>query len=266
MKRQVSRFILVLATIGCASAQGPVGVVPVGAVGQSVIARVYFGISCTPPNAPTGFGTAALYVPYMEGVPEKYLFQDGATVEDETTATITGVFAKIQLKQTQNGSITNTFLPTNVVSYYYHPDSSPKDWTDFDGFQTGQLIGTYVVHTDMFTTVNNVSMGQASGPFTSTADFTLPDGTKVNLADLTPGGITVTTLADLANFIANPDHSPVVVNLTSTSASVSNPVSLGSCAIMFPFSGTGTNPAPPRPSQGENGSDQGSRKGKRLLR
>jgi hypothetical protein len=178
----------------------------------------------------------------MVGIPEKFLFRS-TTVEDETTATITGVFAKIQLKQTQNGSITNTFLPTNAVNYYYHPNSSPKDWTDFDGFQTGQLIGTYVVATDMFSTVNNVSMGQASGPLTYTADFTLPDGTKTNLAKLMPGGITVTTLADLKNFIANADGSPQVLNLTSSSAPVSKPISLGSCAIMFPFSGVGTNPA-----------------------
>jgi hypothetical protein len=252
MKRQATRFMLVLATIGCASAQ-----VPVAAVSQSVIARVYLGISCTPPNAPTGFGTAALYVPYMEGVPDKYLFRS-TTVLDETTATITGVFAKIQLRQTQNGSITNTFLPTNVVKYYYHPNSSPSSWTDFDGFQTGQLIGTYEVHTDMFTTVNGVSMGQASGPFTSTAEFTLPDGTKLNLAKLTPGGITVTTLADLANFIANPDHSPVVLNLNSSSAPVSNPVVLGSCAIMFPFSGTGVNPAKAQSVEGNGPGNNGS--------
>lgn len=250
MKRKAAPFMFVLASIGCASAQ-----VPVGAVGQAVIARVYLGIGCTAPNAPTSFGTAALYIPYMVGVPEKYLFRPGATVEDETTATITGVFSKIQIKQTQNGSITNTFLPTNVVKYYYHPNSSPKDWTDFDGFQQGQLIGTYLVQTDMFTTVNNVSMGQAYGPFTSTADFTLPDGTKVNLIKLMPGGINVTILADLANFIANPDKSPVVVNLTSSSAPVSNPVSLGSCAIMFPISGNLFNPAPPNSPHGEGDGD-----------
>jgi hypothetical protein len=244
MKRHASRFLLLLATIGWTSAQ-----VPVGGVGQSVIARVYLGISCTPPNAPTSFATAALFIPYMEGIPEKFLFRTGATVEDETTATITGVFAKIQLKQTHNGSVTYTFLPATVVRYYYHPNSSPTDWTDFDGFQTGQLIGTYLVHTDMLTTVNNVTMGQASGPFTYTADFTLPDGTKVNLATLMPGGINVTTLGDLANFIANPDHSPVVVNLTTSSAPVSNPVSLGSCAIMFPMGGVGTNPASPSDKQ-----------------
>jgi hypothetical protein len=224
----------------------------VGAVGQSVIARVYLGIGCTPPNAPTGFGTAALYVPFMVGIPEKYLFRAGATVEDETTATITGVFAKIQLKQTQNGSITNTFLPTNAVNYYYHPNSSPKDWTDFDGFQTGQLIGTYVVATDMFSTVNNVSMGQASGPLTYTADFTLPDGTKTNLAKLMPGGITVSTLADLKNFIANEDGSPQVLNLNNSSAPISKPISLGSCAIMFPFSGVGTNPATQTQQRGDS--------------
>jgi hypothetical protein len=216
-----TRCIFLLAAAACANAQVPV---PVGAVGQSVIARVYLGIGCTPPNAPTGFGTAALYVPFMVGIPEKYLFRTGATVEDETTATITGVFAKIQLKQTQNGSITNTFLPTNAVNYYYHPNSSPKDWTDFDGFQTGQLIGTYVVATDMFSTVNNVSMGQASGPLTYTADFTLPDGTKTNLAKLMPGGITVSTLADLKNFIANKDGSPQVLNLNNSSAPISKPV------------------------------------------
>lgn len=252
MKARALRGIFLLAAVVCANAQVPV---PVGAVGQSVIGRVYLGIGCTPPNAPTGFATAALFVPFMVGIPEKYLFR-GTAVEDETTATITGVFAKIQLKQTQNGSITNTFLPTNTINYYYHPNSSPKDWTDFDGFQTGQLIGTYVVATDMFSTVNNVSMGQASGPFSYTADFTLPDGTKTNLAKLMPGGITATTLADLKNFIANPDGSPVVLNLTSSAAPVSNPVSLGSCAIMFPFSGVGTNPATPLPSGQGNGNGQ----------
>ncbi len=251
MKRQAACLLFVLAAVSCASAQ-----VPVGGVGQSVIARVYIGIGCTAPNAPTGFGTAALYVPYMEGVPEKYLFRPGTTVEDETTATITGVFEKIQLKQTVNGSITNTFLPTNVVRYYYHPNSSPKDWTDFDGFQSGQLIGTYIVHTDMFSTVNNVSMGQASGPFTSTSTFSLPDGEKINLAKLMPGGITVTTVADLANFIANPDHSPVVVNLNSSVSQAPDPVTLGSCAIMFPFSGVGTNPGTPQPSRGEHGDER----------
>jgi hypothetical protein len=233
MKTQAARLMFVLATVACANAQ-----VPVGAVGQSVIARVYLGIGCTPPNAPTGFGTAALYVPFMVGIPDQYLFRAGATVQDQTTATITGVFAKIQLKQTQNGSITNTFLPTNSVNYYYHPNSSPKDWTDFDGFQSGQLIGTYVVATDMFTTVNNVSMGQASGPLTYSADFTLPDGEVVNLRKLMPGGITVTTLADLKNFVSNADGSPQVVNLTSSTGTIS----LGSCALQFPFSGVGTNP------------------------
>jgi len=243
MKRKAAVFIFGLAAVGCASAQ--VTAVPVGAASQAVIARVYLAIGCTPPFAPTGYGTAALYVPYMEGIPQKFLFQPNAKVQDETTATITGVFQKIQLTQTQNGTITNTFLPTNVVKYYYHPNSSPKDWTDFDGFQQGTLIGTYIVHTDVFTTVNGVSMGQASGPFIQSAPFLLPDGTKINLSKLTPGGITVTTLADLANFIANPDHSPVVVNLNSTSSAVAGPVVLGSCAIMFPFSGVGTNPAAP---------------------
>lgn len=94
----------------------------------------------------------------------------------------------------------------------------------------------------MFSTVNNVSMGQASGPITNTADFTLPDGEVRNLAELHPGGINVTTLADLKNFVTNPDGSPQAVNLTSSSAPFANAVSLGSCALMFPFSGVGTNP------------------------
>jgi len=243
MKKQTALLTFVVASIGCANAQ--VTPVPVGAMSQAIVARIYLGIGCTPPFAQTGYGTAALYVPYMEGIPDKFLFRPGATVQDVTTSTITGVFQKIQLKQTQNGTITNTFLPTNVVKYYYHPDSSPKDWTDFDGFQQGKLIGTYYVHTEMFSTVNNVTLGVTSGPFIQSAPFNLPDGTKINLSKLTPGGITVTTIADLANFIANPDHSPVVVNLNSTSSAVAAPVSIGSCAVMFPFSGTGTNPAAP---------------------
>jgi hypothetical protein len=251
MKRRAFVFAFAaLASLASASAQ----VVPVGSVSQSVIARVYLGIGCTPPNAPTGFGTAALYVPFMPGIPDQYLFRAGAAVQDVTTATLTGVFAKIQLKQTQNGTITNTFLPTNAVNYYYHPNSSPKDWTDFDGFQAGQLIAIYVVGTDMFTTVNGVSMGQGSGPLTYTADFTLPDGEVRNLATLTPGGITVTTLADLKNFVGNADGSPQVVNLTSSTGTIS----LGSCALMFPFSGVGSNPASSSPRRGRapaSGSD-----------
>lgn len=122
MKRHAVSFLLVaLASLATAGAQ----TVPVGAVAQSVIARVYLGINCQS-GQPTGFGTAALYVPFMAGIPDQYLFKPGATVQDETTATITGVFAKIQLKQTQNGSITNTFLPTNSVNYYYHPTARPK--------------------------------------------------------------------------------------------------------------------------------------------
>jgi len=244
MKIQIARLLPLLAVVACANAQ----TVPVGSAEQSVIARFFGGISCTPPNAQTGFGTAALYVPYMPGIPEQFLFRAGSTVHDQTTATLTGVFQKLQLRQSQNGTIVNTFLPPNSVSYYYHPNSSPKDWTDFDGFQTGQLIGVYQVGTDMFSTVNGVSFGLASGPFTFSDDFVLPDGTQTNIGKLHPGGITVATVADLQNFIADPTtHAPVVVNLSSSSAPVKNPVVLGSCAVMFPFSGVATNPGKPTP-------------------
>jgi hypothetical protein len=149
MKKRATAFVFAALTGAvCANAQ----VVPVGGTGQALIARFYAGIDCKTAQ-PTGFGTAALFTPIMAGIPAQYLFQPGATVQDVTTATITGVFSKVQLSQSQNFNIVNTFLPSNAVKYYYHPNSSPKDWTDFDGFQAGQLIGVYQVQPEMFSTV-----------------------------------------------------------------------------------------------------------------
>jgi hypothetical protein len=237
MKTQV-RFMFLLATLACANAQ----VVPVGAVGQAVVARFYPGIDCTTTN-PTGFGTVALYAPVMVGIPQVYLFQPGATVQDETTATITGVFNKLTIKQTTNFNITNTFVSAVTVNFYYHPNSSPKDWTDFDGFQTGQLIGTWQVGIDMFGTVNGVSWGQVSGPLTYSANFVLPDGTQINLRELMPGGVTVSTFTELGALVTtSPGGPPQVLNLTSGKG----PVVLGSCAVMVAGSGVATNPGLPK--------------------
>jgi hypothetical protein len=213
-------------------------VVPVGGTGQALIARFYAGIDCTT-GQPTGFGTAALYIPIQAGIQKQFLFRSGATVFDETTATITGVFSKVAISQSANYNITNTFLPPNKVNYYYHPGTSPKDWTDFDGFQSGQLIATYAVQDELFSTLNGVSWGTVSGPFSFTADFILPDGTKANLANFMPGGITASTIAALGTFVsATPGGAPQVVDLRTSSG----PFALGSCAVMTAFSGTGTNP------------------------
>lgn len=243
MERRAVRFLFVVASLACASAQ----VVPVGGVGQHLIARFYAGIDCTTAQ-PTGFGTAALYIPVMTGVPKNFLFQAGSTVQDVTTATITGVFGKVQFTQVTNYNIINTFLSPNVVTYYYHPGSSPKDWTDFDGFQTGQVIGTYNVDEDMFTTLGGSSFGIVTGPFASTEDFVLPDGSIVNLARLMPGGITAFTTVALGTYVsATQGGAPQVVDLTASKG----PFKLGSCAVMTPFSGTLINPATQSSSRGD---------------
>jgi len=234
MKRQIACFALIaLASVASINAQ----VVPVGQTGQHLVARFYAGINCTTAQ-PTGFGTAALYLPYVSGIPQAYLFKTGATVFDETTAVLTGVFQKVSITQTTNFNITNTFLSPETVSYYYHPNTSPTDWTNFDGFQAGTLVATYAVREDMFTTLNGVSWGIVSGPFTYTTDFTLPDGTTVNLANLMPGGGTFATIAALGTFVTTSSGQPQVVNLTTGTG----PFELGSCAVMTPFSGTGFNP------------------------
>ena len=224
----------VLAGLAGANAQ----VVPVGSTGQHLVARFYAGVDCTK-FQPTGFGTATLYLPYIAGIQTQFLFKAGATVQDETTAVLTGVFGKVGLSQSTNYNVVNTFLSPQTVSYYYHPNSSPKDWTDFDGFQAGTLIATYQVKEDMFTTINGVSLGVVSGPFTYSADFTLPDGTTANLANFMPGGGTFTTFAALGSFVTTANGQPQVLNLTTGAG----PFILGSCAVMTPFSGTGTNPS-----------------------
>jgi hypothetical protein len=247
-KRAAGLLFAALAGSVIASAQ----VVPVGAVGQHLVARFYAGIGCTT-GQPTGFGTAALYLPYIAGIPKAYLFKAGATVFDETTAVLTGVFGNVALAQSVNDKITNTYLGPQTVSYYYHPNSSPADWTDFDGFQAGTLIATYQVGEDQFSTVNGVSLGVVSGPFTYSADFVLPDGTIANLRNYMPGGGTFTTVAALGDFVSSASGAPVVVNLTTSKG----PFALGSCAVMTAFSGTGTNPAAPGAGNRGNGNGNG---------
>jgi hypothetical protein len=234
MKKRTAGFLVaVSASLASVNAQ----VVPVGSTGQHLIARFYAGVNCTT-FQPTGFGSAALYLPYIAGIPTQYLFKAGATVQDETTAILTGVFGNVAITQSTNFNLTNTFLSPQTVSYYYHPNSSPADWTDFDGFQAGQLIATYQVKEDMFTTLNGVSLGVVSGPFTYTTDFVLPNGTTANLANFMPGGGTFTTVAALGTYVTTSNGQPQVLNLTTGAG----PFILGSCAVMTPFSGTGTNP------------------------
>src|SRR5579885_560102 len=149
MKSCLLTALLALVLVATAGRQG----VPVGATGQAIIARFYAGINCQTAQ-PTGFGTAGLYFPFIAGIPTKYLFRDGATVQDESTAVLTAVFSKSSLSQSTNFNIVNTFLSPIQVNYYYHPNSSPKDWTDFDGFQAGTLVATYSVQEELFSTLN----------------------------------------------------------------------------------------------------------------
>ncbi len=233
-KRAAGILFGAIAAISAANAQ----VVPVGGMGQHIVARNIVGIDCKT-GQPTGFGSAVLYFPYIAGIPEQYLYRAGATVKDPTTAAITGVFSKIVTSQSINYDIANVFLEPHTISYYYHPNSSPKDWTDFDGFQTGQLIGTYQFQKNMFTVAKGLSFVVNSGPWAYTADFVLPDGTTANLRNFMPGGITVAVIGELGTFVsATPGGAPQVTDLTRGNG----PLVLGSCAVMSPFSGSGTNP------------------------
>jgi hypothetical protein len=252
MKKRASSFLFAaLASLACANAQ----VVPVGATGQAIVGRFYAGIDCKTAQQ-TGSGTAALWFPFIAGIPTPYLFRAGATVYNETTAILTAAFSRGSLTNFTNYNITNTLLSAVQVNYYYHPNSSPKDWTDFDGFQAGTLVATYQVQEEMFSTVNGTSWGIVSGPFIYSADFTLPDGTQANLRTLMPGGITVTTVAALGTFVsATPGGAPQVLDLTTSKG----PFTLGSCAVMIPFSGPGFNPASPRSRPARNNDKPGGK-------
>jgi hypothetical protein len=207
-------------------------------MGQHIIARNVVGIDCTS-GQPTGFGTAELYFHYIAGIPQEFLYKTGATVQDESTATITAVFSKIETSQSTNFDMTNVFLKSHAINYYYHPNSSPKDWTDFDGFQAGELIGTYQVQENMFSVAKGISLVINSGPFTFAKDFILPDGTTANLQKLMPGGINVIVMGELGTFVTDNNGKPVVLDLRTGKG----PLVLGSCAVSSPFSGSGINPA-----------------------
>jgi hypothetical protein len=236
MKKRVA-MVLFAAALSLSMSYAQVLPVPVGQMGQHIIARNVVGIDCQTGN-PTGFGSAMLYFPYIAGIPEQFLFRQGATVQDETTATITAVFSKIVVSQSTNFDMVNVFLEPHEINYYYHPNSSPKDWTDFDGFQAGDLIATYHVQKNMFSVAKGISFVVNSGPFTYSKTFTLPDGSMVNLQKLMPGGITVIVMGELGTFVSDAKGNPVVLNLTTGTG----PLVLGSCAVSSPFSGSGINP------------------------
>lgn len=207
------------------------GTVPIGAMGQHIVARNYTGIDCGT-GAITGRGTAALYFPYIAGIPEEYLFAPGS-VKDETTALFTAVFSIVELSQTRNDTLTSTFLKAHDIYYYYHPRSSPKGWEDVDGFKAGQHIATYRVQKNMFTQIGDASLVINSGPFTYSADFTLPNGRIANLRDFMPGGITVHVFGSFK--VVSDGLQPRVVPPTAH---------FNSCSVMAPFGGSGTHPAP----------------------
>jgi hypothetical protein len=209
--------------------------VPLAGMAMQIVGRELVGIDCQT-GQQTGFATAAVWYPYVAGIPDAQLFQPGATVQNETTAILTTVFPKVVISATTNDKITNIYLQPHQVFYYYHPKSSPKDWTDFDGFQAGDLVGVLNFQKNMASVLPpNIGFGVNSGPWSFTKDFKLPNGATVNLADFTQG-ITVHVMGMLGYTVPAADgKNPVVVNLTNSTG----PVRLGSCAVMTPFSGAG---------------------------
>jgi hypothetical protein len=243
MKRSLFIFLFVaLATLATASAQ----MVPVAGMAQQIVGREMAGVNCQN-GQQTGFGTAALYYQYIAGIPDQYLFKAGATVQNETTSVLTSVFPVVSVSQSTNDKMTDVYLPPHTVYYYYHPTSSPKSWDDFDAFQAGQLVGILTLQKNMFSVVpQGLAYGVNSGPWTYTADFTLPDGKVVNMRNFTEG-ITVHIMGMLgAPPVLNADGSPHVIDLTSSQGTVK----LGSCAVEITFSGAGIHSASPRSSRG----------------
>jgi hypothetical protein len=241
MKRRAFSFLFAaVASLASACAQTASSqMVPVAGMAMQIVGRELGGIDCQS-GQPTGFGTADLWYPYIAGIPTQYLFKAGATVRNETTAVLTSVFPKVVVSQTTNDKMTDVYLQPHTVYYYYHPNVTAKDWTDFDAFQSGQLVGILTLQMNMFSVVpqgtntEGLAYGVNSGPWTYTADFTLPDGEVMNLANFTEG-ITVHIFGLLGTYVSNADGSPVVVNLTNSQG----PVNLGSCAVMTVFSGPG---------------------------
>jgi hypothetical protein len=271
MQKRHSR-LLALSFLGAAMASLPSAnaqqiPVPVGGMGQHIVARNVLGISCTNPFTGTAanptpnltsHGTAVLYFPYIAGIPDQYLFSTtDKTMQDEKHALFTAVFSRVEAWQTHNGSMTDTFLDNHYIYYYYHPDSSPSSFADINGFKAGTLIGIYHVQKNMFSQINNFSLVVNSGPFTYTRDFTLPNGQVINLVDLMPGGITVTVLGNIGVPETNPGPGPGTGTPVFAFPGLTLPDGpLGTatkpfgdtpdefCALMSPFSGSGTNPAP----------------------
>jgi len=209
--------------------------VPIAGMAQQIVGRELAGIDCST-GKPTESGTAALYYQYIAGIPDEYLFRSGATVQDVTTATLTSVFPIVSISEVANDKMVDAFLKPHLVYYYYHPNSSPKDWTDFDAFQAGQLVGILTLQKNMFSVVpNGTAYGVNSGPWSYTADFTLPDGEVVNMKNFTPGGITVHILGNLGTPVLTSAGAPQVVDLRNSIGTVK----LGTCAVMFTFSGPG---------------------------
>jgi hypothetical protein len=221
---------IALVCLSAASAQAQVGVVPVGALGQHLVARNYLAIDCQS-QQPTGIGTAALYFPWLVGIPEEFLFSSQTPSEqNETTARFTAVFSNIEISgASNNGDMVNTFFaPGHEVRFYYHATQTPNQgWDNFDSFKDGQHIATFTVTKNMISQIGNIGFFINSAPLTFSDDFVLPDGKTYNFKRLVPGGITVHVLASF------------------TPAGVHGPISQlgGACAVEFPFSGTGTHQA-----------------------
>ena len=242
MKRRAFSFVFAaVASLVSACAQSATSqMVPVAGMAMQIVGRELGGIDCQS-GQHTGFGTADLWYPYIAGIPTQYLFKAGATVRNETTAVLTSVFPVVQTSQNTNDKMTDVYLQPHTVYYYYHPNSTPKDWTDFDAFQAGQLVGILQLQKNMFSVIPpGIAFGVNSGPWVYTADFTLPDGEVVNMANLTEG-ITVHILGTIGQFVSNAAGQPVVVNLTNSTGTVK----LGTCAVMVTFSGAGIHSAAP---------------------
>jgi hypothetical protein len=227
-KPSIGRKLGFLILIATASVQAQTHMVPIGALGQLLVGRNYIGVNPAT-GQPTGGATAALYLPYIAGIPREFMFSS-ATVHNETTAHFTAVFTPFTIENiTTDGDMTNTFIPPGLEIRYYYHSQPDQNWNDYDSFQNGQLIAKFgtTENVTMISTVGRVQLVMNSAPMTFSEDFVLPDGNKYNFKRFVPGGLTAHVF-ESSTFITDPAHpGPPAIAIVAE---------IGGPAVMVPVS------------------------------
>ena len=203
---------------------------PAGFVAQQIVCRVYAEINPAT-GSPTGRNTAAVYLPYLFGIPDQFLFSS-KTVRDQTTAHFTAVFSPFDITYSvPNGDILNEWFGEGHEVRFYYDEHPNRSWNNFDGFTRGTHIATLLTQRAMTESIGDQTIIIASSDLIQSKEFTLPDGRKYDFGKLIPGGITVHSFRS-HKFITNPGN-PAIPMIVPVSQFGGRP------AVMFPFTAYG---------------------------